>query len=190
MPIANCQLPISVAVSAVIVNRQSIIGNVHERRFASQHVHLDGARLTLDLLSIVIILVTAFVIGALVTSHVAWLRRLFTPRGEMQTEVHERARQTFFDQRIHHTKSSGGLLIYVSLFERMAAVIADETVIEKLGMPAIEALCNHLTAKLHDGELSAALEDTILRAGDQLVRVVPRESGDVNELADALVTMD
>ena len=56
-----------------------------------------------------------------------WLRRLFTPHTQMREEVLSRAREVFFDQRIHHTGGASGVLLYVSLFEHMAAVIADQS---------------------------------------------------------------
>jgi putative membrane protein len=149
-----------------------------------------GPKLGLNLLSIVLILVGAFIVGALLASRVDWLRRLATTRAEMQMEVNERARQVFFDQRIHHARSGAGMLIYVSLFERVAAIIADETVIDKLGMPVIEELCNTLIAKLRSGDIGVAMEQTIAIAGEKLSQVMPRQAGDVNELADALVTVD
>ena len=118
------------------------------------------------------------------------LHRLFTPRREMQVEVNERARQVFFDQRVHHAKSGGGVLIYVSLFERMAAIIADEAVIEKVGMTEIENWCRQLTARLRQEDLAGAMEYTISIVGEKLSTVMPRAAGDVNELPDALVVMD
>lgn len=149
-----------------------------------------GPRLGLNLVMIVIILVGGFIIGAILAARAAWLRRLATTRAEMQLEVNEKARQMFFDQRIHHAKSGAGVLIYISLFERVAAIIADEVVIDKLGMPAIEELCNQLIAGLRGGDIAAALEQTIAAVGERLSAVLPRETGDVNELADALVTVD
>ena len=149
-----------------------------------------GPRVGLNLVSVVLILVGGFIIGALLASRNGWLRRLATSRAEMQIEVNEKARQIFFDQRIHHAKSSAGVLIYVSLFERVAAIVADETVIEKLGMPAIEDLCNQLIAQLRGGDITAALEHSIAAVGERLAPALPRLGGDVNELADALVTVD
>src|SRR5262247_2506078 len=62
-----------------------------------------GPRLRVGLVESVLIIVGGFIIGTLLASHIGWLRRWFTPRNEMQDEVDEKARQAFFDQRIHHT---------------------------------------------------------------------------------------
>jgi putative membrane protein len=149
-----------------------------------------GPHWRIGLAELVIIIAGGFIIGALITSHVGWLRRLFTPRAEMLAEVEEKARQVFFDQRIHHTRSGGGVLLYVSLFERTAVVIADETVTQRLGAPAIDELCTQLTTRLRGGDVVASMEQTIAALGAKLSPSMPRSSSDVNELADAVVTID
>jgi len=142
------------------------------------------------LVAMVLALVFGFLIGATVASRAGWLRRLFTARAEMLDEVQARARSAFFDCRVHRTGGGTGLLVYVSLYERMATVIADDTVLDKLGNAALDDLCHGLTGDLRHGNLADALCLTITAAGDRLGAVLPRTSGDANELPDALVTMD
>jgi uncharacterized membrane protein len=72
----------------------------------------------------------------------------------------------------------------------MAAIIGDQTVIEKLGLPAIEELCGELTRSLKSGNMTAAICSTVKSAGERLASVLPREGGDVNELPNALVLID
>jgi putative membrane protein len=144
----------------------------------------------LELPAIVVAVVGGFVLGAVVASRVGWLRALFTPRRQMRSEADARARQLFFDNRVHHTARATGLLIYVSLFERMAAIIGDQTIIEKLGLPAIEELCSELTRSLKSGNITAAICSAVKSAGERLAPVLPREGGDVNELPNALILID
>jgi putative membrane protein len=132
----------------------------------------------------------AFVLGAMLGGSVGWLRRLFAPRKEMQDDVAARARAVFFDNRCHHTAGAAGILLYVSLFEHMAAVIADQRVLEKLGQSVVDQLCAELTAGLHAGDPTDAFCRTIADAGQRLSEVLPRAEDDVNELADALVMLD
>ncbi|MBL7044198.1 MAG: hypothetical protein ISR77_36550 [Pirellulaceae bacterium] len=135
-------------------------------------------------------MVAAFVLGAVMGSKIGWLRRLFTPQREMREEVSRRAREVFFDNRIHHTAGATGLLLYVSLFEHMAAVIADQNVLEKLGQPAVDELCAELTNGLHAGHPTDAFCDALASAGRRLGGVLPRAEDDANELADALIALD
>lgn len=134
--------------------------------------------------------VVGFVAGAIVGAKCWTLRRLFTPKIQMQEEVYSRAKQTFFDQRVHRTAGNSGLLIYVSLFERRAAIIADQSVLEKLGQPAIDELCRQLTAGLSRQSPVDAICLAARAAGDELAAVLPRAADDVNELDDALIVID
>lgn len=143
-----------------------------------------------DLAWLVLAVVVGFLAGVVIGARVTWLRALFTPRAEMRDEVADRAQSLFCDQRIHHTTSGTGILIYISLFERMAAVIGDKTVTERLGQAALDEACATLTGQLARGDHAAALVDTIRTVGAKLAEVLPRTGDDENELADALVTID
>jgi putative membrane protein len=131
-----------------------------------------------------------FVAGAAIASRVAWLRRLFTPRRQMRDEVAARARTVFFDRRVHHTAGASGLLVYVSLYERMAILLADQSILDKVGQGSLDAWCAALTAALREGHPADAIAKAIALAGEKLGQVLPRATADVNELPDALVLLD
>ena len=82
--------------------------------------------------------VGACIVGSVTGSRGGWLRRVVTPRQQMLDEVAARARETFFDKRIHHTSDATGLLIYVSLFEHRAVVLGDQNVMDKLGQDFLD----------------------------------------------------
>jgi putative membrane protein len=134
--------------------------------------------------------VVAFIVGPTVASRVGWLRRLFSPRKQMREEVEAAARGVFFDSRVHRTAGATGLLIYISLYERMAAVIADQAVTEAVGQPALDGLCRQLTRRLQSAGATEGLCETVRAAGEQLAGVLPRAEDDVNELPNGLVTID
>jgi putative membrane protein len=148
-----------------------------------------GMSAGLQLAMLVLAVVLGFVVGALLASRIDWLRSMFTPAAQKQAEVCARARQVFFDKRVHHSSRGNGLLIYVSGLERMAAVLADHVVIEKLGQPAIDELCRQLTDRLRRERPAEAISATIQLAGDRLSAVLPRGVGEANEFPDALVVL-
>lgn len=131
-----------------------------------------------------------FVAGATLAARACWLRRLFTPRAQMRDEVETHARRVFFDDRIHHTEAAAGVLIYISLHERMAAILADHAAAEALGQPAIEALCERLTRGLGSDDPEAALTGVIRELGDRLAGPLPCTACDRDEIPNALVTLD
>ncbi len=148
-----------------------------------------GLGLALPLPALVAIVIGGFIGGALLAARVAWLRRLFVPRGEMVSEVLDRASQVFHDRRVHHTAGSGGVLVYLSLFERRAVVLADQKAFEALGRDSVDEIFRKLAADLRRLGATAALCAAIERLGDLLSVKLPRAPGDRNELADALVTI-
>lgn len=149
-----------------------------------------GFPIVLRLIGMLVAAVVAFVLGAVVGSHVGWLRRLFTPRSQMRDEVAARARQAFFDGRVHHTAGATGLLVFVSLYERMATILADQAILDKLGQDALDELQEQLLSVLRAAGPTDAIVNTIRAAGDKLASVLPRADDDVNELPDALVILD
>ena len=110
--------------------------------------------------SLVGAVVIGFLLGVLISNRLTSLRRLFTPRREQEQEVANRARQIFFDQRVHHTQAQGGILLYVSLFEHRAAIMADQFVLEALTQPTIDTLVSEFTARLKDETLTDAFVES------------------------------
>jgi putative membrane protein len=150
----------------------------------------EGPSPLLQVPIILLAVVGSFFLGVVLATHTAWLRRLFTPRQQMLTEVSSRARETFFDKRIHHTQEATGLLIYLSLFERLAVVLGDETVMETVGQDFLDNLCGQLTAGMREGHPTEALCSVIATAGEKMSDPLPRGDQDSNELHDTLVLLD
>ena len=108
----------------------------------------------------------------------------------MNEEVLSRAQETFFNKNIHHTESSTGLLIYVSLFERFAVILGDQNVVQELGQDTLDQLCNQLTTDFKEGNATEAICKAIGDAGDFLSGPLPQQADDTNELQDTLVLLD
>lgn len=146
-----------------------------------------------EILTLIAIIIIMFMLGVMLGSQIGPLRRLFTPRKQMQEEVDVMSRHVYFDRRVHHTASGTGILIYVSLYEQIAKILGDQVIMDHpdLGQPFLDELCKKLTERLKEGEeVSQALCKTILEAGEQLSGPLPRAEGDVNELHDALILID
>ena len=150
----------------------------------------DGMSFYVGLLTMVGGVVAAFIAGVVAGSRIGWLRRMLTPGNQMLEEVSARAREIFFDKRVHHTSGATGMLIYVSLFEHIAVVLGDQEVLDKLGQTSLDRLCQQLTQGLHQGEPTNAICSVIAEAGNKLSDPLPRAEGDVNELQDTLVLID
>jgi putative membrane protein len=139
---------------------------------------------------LILSVVVGFIVGAFCASYISWARRVFTPRREMRDEVATSAAQAFFNRRVHHTEGGTGLLIYVSMFERMVMVLGDQAVLDSLGKGPLDELCHGLTVGIREGDLATSICDTIEKAGERLSQALPRTDGDRNELHNALVIQD
>ncbi len=134
--------------------------------------------------------VAGFVAGAAWASHAWALRRPFVPKAEQKANVNRAAYAAFFDQSLHRTAGGTGLLIYLSMDERRAVILADDAVLKALGQPTLDTLCRDLTALLADTDPAEALCQTLRRAGDALAALPPVPDADPNEkLPHELVLM-
>lgn len=136
---------------------------------------------------LIVSLVLGFVLGAWLATRVPSLRLLFTPKTQMRDEVALRAQAAFFDRRVHHTKDQAGILIFVSLYERRAVILADQAVLEKVGQSNIDELCELLRADLANRSVTESLCRCIERISDQLAVALPGSPQNQDELANALV---
>jgi putative membrane protein len=134
--------------------------------------------------------VIGFFAGAAIATRVSSLRRLFVSHAQRRDETWARAVQVFHDRRISRTATRSGLLIYVSLFERTAAIVADEAVLRELGQAELDELCRQLVERLKQGQPIAALTASIGAAGESLAAHFPPSTPRANELSDALVVLD
>lgn len=139
---------------------------------------------------LIVAMLVGFLLGVAAGSRIGSVRRMFTPAKQMQEEVQQSARTIFFDKRIHHTASGSGLLIYVSLFEHIAVILADQHVLNSLGQTALDELCGVLTDALKANSPADSICKTIEMAAQKLAIAMPPQSTDVNELPDSLITID
>ncbi len=136
-------------------------------------------------------IVLGFVVGALVSTYSGAFRGLFTPSNQMREEVNATASRIFYDQRIHHTRAATGLLIYVSLFEHMATIIADQRVMDALGQQALDEMCEKLVAGIKTGDAATAYCETIADAANRLKDALPRtDTPGADRLPNALIVID
>lgn len=149
---------------------------------------IDWRELSLwPILTKLLFLTLGTVIGIVLSSHLPAVRRFFVPRRELTAEVQARAKQVFFDQRVHHTTGRWGILLYLSLFERRAVVLADDRIVEELGDSTIERWCMHLTEQVGAGDPIHALERVIAEIASELAIVCPATPDQKNERPDAMI---
>lgn len=112
--------------------------------------------------------------------------RGFVPRALMQLCVDRAARQAFQAFHLAHTKDATGILIYVSLYERMVVVLADKAIDAKHGQDTWNGVRDKLLAGLRDGRPADGFADAIAECGRVLSVDFPRAEDDTDELQNHL----
>jgi putative membrane protein len=130
---------------------------------------------------------TVFIVVGVIFSFTR-LRLALVPRTVRRTRAHRAALEQFVVRGIDRTKNRCGVLIFVSLAEHYARIIADEGVAAKVGAAEWQAAVDALTAHMRDGRIAAGFVAAIERCGAVLAAHAPPD-GSPNELPDRLYVM-
>ena len=117
------------------------------------------------------------------------LRMALTPGATKTRRVHRRALALFRTAAEKRTKASTGVLLYLSLAEHRAEIIADESIHSKVSADVWgEAMAALITA-VKDGRPGDGLAEAVTQIGKVLAEHFPRSEGDTNELPDRLIEL-
>ena len=101
--------------------------------------------------------------------------------------AHENAVRQFLARNIHLTRARTGVLVFVSLAERYAEIVADEGIDAKVPQEAWNGIVARLLEDARAGRLTEGYEMAIAAVGALLAEHFPRRADDDNELDDHLV---
>lgn len=149
-----------------------------------------GLQVSLGLIPILIVVFGGFLSGAVLASFVPVLRLPFISRTEMAAEVDRSAAAAFHRCRVRATAGACGVLIYVSLYERMVRVLGDDAISARLSPSDWEQVCDLAVTGLREGDGAGGLVRAIEKAGELLAQHFPRGAADVDELPNQLVFID
>ncbi|MEM9106088.1 MAG: TPM domain-containing protein [Pseudomonadota bacterium] len=131
----------------------------------------------------------AWLAGLLVLWGFPSLRLLLVPRNISYRRAHAHAVQQFFARNIHTTGSRTGVLIFVSLAERYAEIIADNEISKQVSQDDWNAIVADLMEGARRHALADALITAVERSGDVLKTHFPARKGQKNELPDHVVEL-
>jgi len=121
----------------------------------------------------------------------AWtpLRMLVTPGLTKSRRVRRRAAQFFKSSAEKRTVGRVGILLYVSIAERRAEIIADEAIHSKVAPERWGDAMAALVAKLRAGDPAGGMADAVGQMAGILKEHFPKTDLDVNELPDRLIEL-
>jgi putative membrane protein len=115
------------------------------------------------------------------------LRLWLTPAPVRHARVRARAIGFFRIGAERRTHGRTGILIYLSLAEHRAEIVADEAIAARVDADVWGDAMTAMLAEIRQGRLADGLIAAIERVGAVLAEHLPREENDVNELPDRLI---
>jgi putative membrane protein len=150
----------------------------------------SGPVLALGLVPLLLIAAGGFILGTAAATLQPVLRLPFVTEREMRAEVERSAAEAFHRFRVRKTAGATGILLYVSLYERMVRVLGDDAISEKLDQKEWDAVRDLIIEGIRAGRAAEGLSRAILRSGELLGLHFPIRPGDVNEIRNELRFID
>ncbi len=129
-----------------------------------------------------------FLVAGLILS-VPTIRPLTVPKPVKHGRAHLKAIEQFAAHGLHTTEARTGVLIFVSLGERYAEIVADTGIAAKVEDKVWQEAMDALLGEVRAGRLAEGLIGAIGKTGDVLAAHFPPRPDDRNELPDDLVLL-
>ena len=117
-----------------------------------------------------------------------FFKKLFTTNAEMNEEVHQRAIEVYFENKVSMTRDRTGIMIFVSLLEHKVEVLADCGINQKVEKNYWNDLVKNLVSEIASGKKVEGMISAIESCGNSLKGSFPIKADDTNEVANHLIT--
>jgi putative membrane protein len=114
------------------------------------------------------------------------VRVALLPRSARRALAHRMAMEQFVSRGIARTRERTGILIFVSLAERYARIVADEGIAGRVPQAEWQGAIDALTAHMGDGRIADGFVAAIDRCGAVLAAHFPSAGADRSELPDRI----
>ncbi len=133
-----------------------------------------------------LIILTAMVLGLLLTTFVGPLHRLLASKNRRH-RVWQRAYQAFVDEEVFQTKERTGILIFISLLERQVCVLGDSGINQKITPKTWEGIVQKIIGGIKSGKPTQGIISAITQCGLLLKEHgFAKPSNDTNERPDVI----
>lgn len=140
------------------------------------------------MLAMFVLLVLAFLAVRLILAYMP-LRMALTPGRTKSRRVHRRAIELFRTGCELKTRGRTGVLIYLSLAEHRAEIVADKTIAEQVEPEVWGEAMAALIDEVKGGRPGEGLAQAVGKVGAVLARIAPKTFDNPNELPDRLIEL-
>ncbi|MDP1027884.1 hypothetical protein Q5H91_11720 [Sphingomonas sp. KR1UV-12] len=141
------------------------------------------------LFTLALVVVTLTFLAVRVTLAWAPLRMALTPRATRARRVRRRALMLFRTAAEARTRAATGVLLYLSLAEHRAEIVADAPIHSRVAPEVWGEAMAALIVAVKDGRPGDGMADAVTRIGAILAAHFPRSPDDTNELPDRLIEL-
>jgi putative membrane protein len=117
------------------------------------------------------------------------VRVALMPRAMRRAVAHRAALQQFALRGVARKKDRTGILIFVSLAERYARIVADEGIAARVPQAHWQQAVDELVAHMSSGRIAEGFIAAIAACGDVLATHFPPREGGRDELPDRIFTV-
>ena len=114
------------------------------------------------------------------------IRTALMPRKARRAIAHRAAMEQFTNRGIGSRKDRSGILIFVSLAERYARIIADNEIADRVPQAEWQAAVDALVSHMRDGRIADGFITAVNLCGNKLAKHFPRTETNNNTLPDRL----
>jgi len=115
------------------------------------------------------------------------ITRLFLNPKEAEQKVREGALATFYAEKLHKTADENGILLYISVLEQKAWILADAGINKRIDAREWDSVVAALTAGIKGGKRCQAICEAIRRTGEILQTHFPHQRNDRDELHNLII---
>lgn len=127
---------------------------------------------------------------AIVLSRFDLVKRWCTPDSDRSASVMRRAQLEFYQQDLKATKGGTGIMIFVSLLEHEAVVLADKGIAQYHKPEAWSGVIALLLGGIKAKDFAGGMADAVTLCGRHLSEKFPRDANDRDELPNRLVIQE
>jgi len=146
-----------------------------------------GGLTALDLWVFPAVFALSFLILHEVVKRIPGLKRIFVTKAEISEEVEEAALSSFYRNGLNNTRDRTGILIFISVFERTAYVLADEGINAKVDSGVWQEIVDTVVGSFRQRRQAEGICQAVRRCGQLIQKHFPIKADDTNELDNLIV---
>jgi putative membrane protein len=146
-----------------------------------------GGVTAMDLWLFPAVFAVSFLIFHELVKRIAGLKRIFITKAEITEEVEEAALTSFYRNGLNNTRDRTGILIFISVFERKAYVLADEGINAKVDTAVWQELVELVVNGIKEHRQAEGICRAVGRCGELIQEHFPIKKDDTDELDNLIV---